>query len=428
MNKETSPDLRFPQFCDNWCAKIFRSIFRFGSNNSFSKDQLNYSKGKVLNIHYGQIHSKLPSLVNIEKEALPFINENIDLNRFKSNDFISNGDVIFADASEDYNDIGKAIEVFNISNEKILAGLHTHSAKPKKEFALGFFANLFQSWKTRKQIMMIAQGTKVLGISKKQLEKIVLDIPSLPEQQKIAAFLTSVDKKIQQLTRKKELLEKYKKGLMQKIFSQEIRFKDDNGNDFPEWEEKKLLELCDNGLCNGVFNDPKLVGKGYKLINVKDMYSENFIEENQLTLVDISEKEFKKNAVKHGDIFFTRSSLVKEGIAHSNIWLDSSTDVTFDGHLIKMTPNTNIVFPIFLIFYLKSANLRRKLVSRGKTTTMTTIGQEDIAGIPLLLPDIEEQKKIAAIFVSISEKIQKTQLQLTRTKEFKKGLLQQMFV
>ncbi len=146
-----------------------------------------------------------------------------------------------------------------------------------------------------------------------------------------------------------------------------------------EWAEKKLLSLSENGFSNGAFNDPKKVGSGYKIINVKDMYIDGTINTNSLTKVALDEKEFLKNRVEYGDIFFTRSSLVKEGIAYSNINLSNDEDLTFDGHLIRMRPKKEICSPIFLYYNFKTQRVRNQFIVRGKTTTMTTIGQDDIS-------------------------------------------------
>ena len=115
-----------------------------------------------------------------------------------------------------------------------------------------------------------------------------------------------------------------------------LRFKEFDG----EWSKSSILDLSkEKALNNGVFNDQNKVGKGYKLINVLDMYIERDIDEARLSLLDLDAKEFERNKVKYGDIFFTRSSLVKEGIAFSNVYLGNANDVTYDGHLIKLSPN-----------------------------------------------------------------------------------------
>ena len=227
------PKLRFKEFSGEWEEKNYGDIYSFYSTNSLSRDKLNYDIGDVKNIHYGDIHTKFKTMFNIQNEKVPFVNNEIDLSKIKEESYCLKGDLVIADASEDYNDIGKTMEIINLNNEKVLAGLHTFLARPNKyDMALGFTGYLLQSWKIRKQVMTIAQGTKVLSLSTGRLSKVKLNLPTLPEQIKIASFLTSVDKKIDLLTQKEKLLKDYKKGIMQKIFSQEIRFKADDGSEF----------------------------------------------------------------------------------------------------------------------------------------------------------------------------------------------------
>lgn len=171
--------------------------------------------------------------------------------------------------------------------------------------------------------------------------------------------------------------------------------------DTREWEGRVLSDLSSCDLSNGIFNDPKKVGTGYKLVNVSDMYIESAIKEKNLSLIAISKNEFLKNKVEHGDIFFTRSSLVESGIAHSNIYLGYSNDITFDGHLIRFRPNKVLIRPIFFHYLLKTNHVRRQLVARGKTATMTTIGQSDVATVKLFIPHIEEQKKLRIVWLQL---------------------------
>ncbi|MTJ16709.1 MULTISPECIES: restriction endonuclease subunit S [unclassified Dolichospermum] len=253
-------------------------------------------------------------------------------------------------------------------------------------------------------------------------------LPSIAEQEKIASLLGAIDRRLTQLRRKRKLLQTYKRGVMQKIFSQKIRFKDAIGSEFPEWERKKLGNIAIDGFSNGVFNDPNKVGKGYRLINVKDMYEGDSINVETLSRLLIDEKEFVKNQAKYGDIFFTRSSLVKEGIAHSNVLLTNDSDITYDGHLIRFRFDIEENNPQFMAFLLKSSIARKQLFARGKTGTMTTIGQEDITTVKIPIPDKQEQEKIANFLTAIDRKIETISRQIDQTEQFKKGLLQKMFV
>jgi type I restriction enzyme, S subunit len=197
--------------------------------------------------------------------------------------------------------------------------------------------------------------------------------------------------------------------------------------DAGEWDQKEVLDLASQALSNGVFNDPKKVGSGYKLINVSDMYIEGEIKENRLSLVNISKEEFLKNQVTQGDIFFTRSSLVKSGIASSNIYTGRAEDITFDGHLIRLRLNKKIAYSLFVNYLLKTASIRGQLVAKGKSATMTTIGQTDVATVRLSLPDLSEQQKIADCLSSIDALITAQSQKIEALKTHKKGLTQQLF-
>lgn len=203
----------------------------------------------------------------------------------------------------------------------------------------------------------------------------------------------------------------------------EIRFKGFSG----EWVHRKLQDLTDNGFSNGVFNDPQKVGKGYRLINVKDMYSGDSINVDNLSLVDIDEKEFKNNKVEYGDIFFTRSSLVKEGIAYSNVNLSDRNDITFDGHLIRMQPCKVTTDPVFLAYLFKTSSARSQFILGGKTTTMTTIGQSDIAVVELAQPDKSEQTTIGNYFQKLDSLINQHQQKHDKLSNIKKAMLEKMF-
>lgn len=202
-----------------------------------------------------------------------------------------------------------------------------------------------------------------------------------------------------------------------------LRFKEFGG----EWEDKRLFTLSENGFSNGAFNDPKKVGRGYKIINVKDMYIDGTINTDNLTKVALDEKEFLKNRVEYGDIFFTRSSLVKEGIAYSNINLSTNKDLTFDGHLIRMRPKKEICLPIFLYYNFTTKRVRNQFIVRGKTTTMTTIGQEDIASVNISLPSKQEQEKIASFLTTVDTKIEQLTKKETLLQEYKKGVMNKIF-
>ena len=137
---------------------------------------------------------------------------------FSHEDYCRIGDVVIADASEDYADIGKAIEIISVQPKSLVAGLHTYIARPIQHMAVGFAGYLFQAEIVRKQMMQIAQGISVLGISKTNLAKLDIPYPHPKEQQKIADFLTAIDDKITAVDQQIEQIEIFKKGLLQQMF------------------------------------------------------------------------------------------------------------------------------------------------------------------------------------------------------------------
>ncbi|MBA3177229.1 restriction endonuclease subunit S [Salmonella enterica] len=217
---ETMPELRFPEFREEWESEPMGKIYSFKSNNSLSREKLNYVNGFVKNIHYGDIHTKYSSLFDITKEVVPFINPSESLDSFKEESYCIEGDMIFADASEDLQDIGKCIEILNLNNEKLLSGTHTILARQIRDrLIVGFGAHLFKSTKIRAQIQKEAQGTKVLGLSANRLSNIEILFPTNKiEQQKIADCLSSLDGLITDETQKLAALKTHKTGLMQQLF------------------------------------------------------------------------------------------------------------------------------------------------------------------------------------------------------------------
>ncbi|MBN2729604.1 MAG: restriction endonuclease subunit S, partial [Bacteroidales bacterium] len=104
---QQAPVLRFPGFNGNWNIKRFDEVYSFKTTNSLSRDKLNYETGEVKNIHYGDIHTRFQTQFDIENEIVPFINPDIDISRINDDNYLKEGDLVIADASEDYNDVGK---------------------------------------------------------------------------------------------------------------------------------------------------------------------------------------------------------------------------------------------------------------------------------------------------------------------------------
>jgi type I restriction enzyme, S subunit len=202
-----------------WEEKRLGEAFTFCQTNSLSRSLLNYERGAVKNIHYGDIHTKFPTIFDLSKEEVPFINESVDLSKIADENYCKVGDLIIADASEDYKDVGKAIEVVNLAGQTLLAGLHTLIVRDvKNQTVTGFKGYMMQTYNVRQQIMRTATGISVLGISKGNLSKVKLLLPSPPEQQKIAAFLSTIDRQIKLVSQQLNRMQAFKKGLLQQLF------------------------------------------------------------------------------------------------------------------------------------------------------------------------------------------------------------------
>ena len=209
------PNLRFPEFTEEWRKYKVSDVLDFYSTNSLSWEQLDYNNEDLYNLHYGLIHVGLPILVDIEQNKLPGIKTECKPKNFE---LCKEGDVAFADASEDTNDVAKAIEFVNLNNHKTICGLHTiHGRDNKHLTVLGYKGYAFASPLFHNQIRRIAQGTKIYSISSKNFAECYIGIPSKDEQSKIARLLALIDSRIATQNKIIEKLESLIKGLCQKL-------------------------------------------------------------------------------------------------------------------------------------------------------------------------------------------------------------------
>ena len=255
------------------------------------------------------------------------------------------------------------------------------------------------------------------------LKEFRLNLPSLPEQQKIADFLTAADKRIELLEKKKNLLETYKKGVMKKIFNQEIRFKDDNGSDFPDWEEKRLGSVCK--IQGGyAFKSISFEEVGIPIIRISNISNDN----DQLNL---------KNLVYYDEIPNEESYIINKGdllIAMSGATTGKTSISDYNG---KCYLNQRVgLFKIkseklnysFLVQYVFSSMFRSQLLSYLVAGAQPNISSKDIESVTIPLPSFQEQIKISELLNSIGVRVELLDTQIDKAKTWKKGLLQKMFV
>ena len=441
MNQETKgelrPKMRFPEFLDasDWENEPLGQVYSFIVTNSLSRDKLNYENGTVKNIHYGDIHTKFSTLfdIDIENEIVPFINPSEPLENIKLESYCIEGDMIFADASEDLEDVGKSIELVHLNNEKLLSGLHTLLARQKKEkLIFGFGGYLFKSSRIRTQIRKEAQGAKGFGISAGRLSKIDICFPSdKKEQQKIADCLSSIDEMITAHSQKLDTLKNHKKGLLQQLFPAEgetmpqLRFPE--FLDAPEWGPcelgSKVTKVGSGITPNG--GEKKYKDKGRPFVRSQNVGWGELILDDVAFIDEATHATFPATEIIKGDVLLniTGASIGRSAVADGRIYGGNVNQ-----HVCIIRLNYKELNPKFLNQFLLSQYGQKQIESfqAGGNRQGLNFAQIRSFSIPLP-PKIEEQIKIADFLSSLNELIVAQSQKLDLLRAHKKGLLQQLF-
>ncbi len=403
-----------------WEQKAFGDIFTMHQTNTFSRDQLNNELGDVQNIHYGDILVKFGSVIDCNMDKLPFVNEDVPIKKFINESYVRDGDIIVADTAEDYT-AGKVSEVQNIGERKVLSGLHTMLCRPQKEFASRYLGYYLNSEQYHKQVIRLLVGTKVYSINKKAITDTILKYPCLEEQQKIADFLSSVDDVIAASEQEVATLEEQKKGVMQKIFSQEVRFKADDGSDYPEWESKPLEDNFQLVVDNRG-KTPPLSETGYPLIEIAAV-GEYFIKYDKIekwVSQEIYNTWFRKH-LKKGDILFSTV-----GNTAQCSYYDEKEKCCVAQNIVGLRFNEKIDSR-FMFYLLTETKNNRYIKSIQMNGVQPSVKVTQFIKLPFSVPCLEEQQKIADLLSDFDTAIDLAKQELEQWKELKKGLLQQLF-
>jgi type I restriction enzyme S subunit len=265
-----------------------------------------------------------------------------------------------------------------------------------------------------------AGRNKTLG--QQEFNRTKINLPCLKEQQKIAAFLSAVEERIAKLAKKKALLLKYKKGVMQQIFDQRIRFKDNNGKDFPDWEEKRLSQIATvvKRTLPKAEEVPIMTISGRRgFLNQEDRFSKVIAGESLDNYI----------ALHKGELAYNRGNSKSAMYGSINVMMNDLALVPFVYHCFKVKKG---VHPQF-IEYSSSTDyverqLRRVITSTARMNGLLNIGKGSFFETKFKIPCYQEQKKIISLAVVLNQKVEAVSQQLEKTRTFKKGLLQQMFV
>ena len=395
------PKLRFKEFSGKWEKKTVGDIGKVSMCKRILKDQTT-SDGDIPFYKIG----------TFGKEPDAFISKVI-FEEFKAKySFPKEGEILISASGT----IGRTViydgspSYFQDSN---IVWIANNEKLALNKFLLYCYENT--RWNT--------ENTTIARLYNENLRNIPLILPSKQEQDKIASFLTSVDTKIEQRSRKEELLQQYKKGVMQKIFSQEIRFKADDGSEFCEWEEKKLGDICK--LQGGfAFKSEQFRKSGIPIIRISNISNiNNYIDRENIVYYDAIPND-RNFSITNGDLIVAMSGATTGKASIYNL----NEKAYLNQRVGLFRANKDKLYYGYLVQFVFSKLFYRQLDTVLVAGAQPNISSKDIEDFKFNLPCLKEQIKIANFLSSIDSKIEQVQKQLNFTKEFKKALLQQMFV
>jgi type I restriction enzyme, S subunit len=409
-NQKNVPKLRFPEFVRDWERKKLGEVADISSGGTPSRTNPNYWNGTI-----PWVSTTLIDFNFIDKTVEYITEEGLKNSSAK---IFPTGTLLMAMYGQ-----GKTRGKISILNLDASTNQACGAIITNKEILTSLFAfhNLSKRYE---EIRDLSNQGGQENLSGGIIKSIEISFPSIPEQNRIASFFTVLDKKIAELKQKKNLLEQYKKGVIQKLFSQELRFKDENGNEFPKWEKKKLgevlyehLEKNKDGKNNEVFS----VAKHKGVINQIEHLGRSF-----------SAKEILHyKLIFPYDIIYTKSptSEFPFGIIKQNMTGRTGVVSPLYGVFSPSSPALGFIIHNYFNSWINVYNYLSPLVQKGAKNTMNINNYDFLNGAKLLFPtDVKEQIKISNFISSIDEKINLTENQIQHLQQYKKGLLQKMFI
>ena len=429
MDKHT-PELRFPNFNRSWeCLSIQKLV-----DEKVIDKPLDGNHGNIHPISSDFVEDGIPFVMsnNIQNGIIDFINsKKITKNQADKlqKGFSKSGDVLLTHKGS----VGLTAIVPQLEFEYIMLTPQVtyYRVKNHQKLDSKFLLHTFNSPQFTKDLKILADGGTRPYIGITEQRKLLIKLPVIQEQQKIADFLSSVDNKIRLLTEKQNSLQRYKKGVMQKLFPStgsgqvpELRFKDDNGEDFGDWEETNIGKIAD---VKGGKRIPKgfslqSENSGFPYITVSDMFNHS-VDTCKIKYVPKEiENKISNYKISVNDIYIS----VAGTLGLVGIIPDSLNNA-------NLTENANKLTNLkcnqrFLLEYLKSDNFLRLIDSVKTDNAQPKLAIYAIKAFKISLPIKQEQQKIANFLSQIDNKIDTVNQQIEQTKTFKKGLLQQMFV
>ena len=403
-----TPLVRFPGFKDEWEHKPLNKLLSLSKNTN--KD-LKFGKENVLSVS-GE-HGVVNQIGHLGRSYAGSSVHNYNV--------VERNQIVYTKSPLKANPYG----IIKLNKDKAGIVSTLYAVYNVKENSNGRFIEYYFSLDAnlnRYLRPLVRKGAKnTLQISDEESIQGKIFKPTLPEQQKIAHFFSTLDKKLTQLQDKKNALEQYKKGMMQQIFSQQLRFKDDNGQDFPNWEEKRLGEIAIFLKGKGVSkSDISENGKNYciRYGELYTYYREVISKIRSATNIEVT----KLVLSEENDIIIPASGEDAVEIATASCVLKKGIALGGDLNIIRTKSNG-----VFLSYYLNN-KLKIKIARLAQGVSVVHLYSKQLSTLKLYLPNILEQQKIAQFLTAIDDKINTVSKQIAQTKAYKKGLLQKMFV
>ena len=405
------PELRFPEFEGEWVEKKLFEIAKIERGRFSPRPRNNpiYYNGEIPFVQTGDVVNSNGIIENYT--------QTLNQKGLKVSKLFPKGTILITIAAN----IGYAgVLAIDMACPDSLIGI-----KCKKNIFNIFLNYQLELEQPKMDYLAVAAAQKNINIEFLKPYKFI--IADLKEQQKIANFLTAIDNRIQTLEKKKTLLEQYKKGVMQKIFKQELRFKDDtstslsksDGKAFPEWGEKKLVNILTE------FNEKSVISNQHPILSST---TKGLFKQSDYFTRDIASKD------NTGYKILRKQQLV---FSPQNLWL-GNINVNCDFEVGIVSPSykvfdfnknlTSFIYCKYLLFTNRMFYEYAQASEQGASVVRRNLDMSSFKAIPIKLPSKEEQTKIANFLSSIDKNIALVAKKIEHTKTYKKGLLQQMFV
>ena len=394
------PKLRFRTYNDVWTAQKLKSVCTFSKGKELSKADLS-EEGEPC-ILYGELYTKYGEVID----------RVISKTDKKSNSLIKaqKQDVLIPSSGETAIDIACAS---SLNVDSVLIGGDLNLLTPKDGIN-GHFLSYQINGKRKEKLSTLAQGATVTHLYADSIQKLECYFPTLNEQEQIANFLFTFDKKIQLQQEKIDLLKKQKKGFMQKIFSQELRFKDNNNQFFIDWKEVEFGDITVT-FSGGT---PSVSNRSYYTGNIPFIRSgEIHNDKTELYISELAINNSSAKMVENGDILYALYGATSGEVAISQIAGAINQAIL----CIRTAENK-----FFVKYWLE--NMKEKILSVYLQGGQGNLSASIIKSLKINLPHIDEQKTIASFFVTFDKKIQREENKLNSLIQQKQTFMQQMFI